>query len=92
MLSVRSLGGYVLVDDGLDGAVGDQLVERGVDGVEQGGVALVQADGVILVGILGVKDGEAGVVLDKLLSRSVVMTTQSTWPFMRAWTAVKPSS
>ena len=43
-------------------------LDRGVDAFQQSGVALVQADGVILVGILGVKDGEAGVVLDKLLS------------------------
>ena len=43
------LGGDVLVDDGLNGAVRDQLVQGGVDGLQQDGVALVHSGAVVLL-------------------------------------------
>ena len=58
---VTLFGGDVLVDDGLNGAVGGQLGQRLVDGVEQGGVVLVHADGVVLGDVLGVQNCQTGV-------------------------------
>ena len=70
--SVGSLCGNVLVNDALDGAVVDELLQSAVDGVQQSGVALGHADGVVLVGILGVQNGQTGVCLHILLCGDVV--------------------
>ena len=51
---MRLLRGNILVDDGLDGAVRLELGQRLVQGFLQRGVVLSHADGVILVGVLGV--------------------------------------
>src|SRR5699024_10935175 len=37
-VGLSAVGGDVLVDDGLDGAVIDELLQGGVDGVQQSGV------------------------------------------------------
>ena len=47
-------------------------VQSAVDGVQQSGVALGHADGVVLVGKLGVQDLQAGVGLHILLGGGVV--------------------
>ena len=69
---MRLLRGNILVDDGLDGAVRLELGQRLVQGFLQRGVVLSHADGVILVGVLGVQNGQTGVCLDVLLSRRFV--------------------
>ena len=66
------LAGDILVNDGLDGAVRLELGQCLVQGCLQRGVVLAQTDGVILVGIVGVQNGQTGVCLDVLLSRRFV--------------------
>ena len=58
-----SLLADVLVQDALHGAVGDELLQRAVDGLQQGGVVLGDGGGVILHGVFGVQDGEAGALV-----------------------------
>ena len=67
-----ALRGDVLLNDGLNGPVGGELGQRAVHGVHQSGVALGHADGVVLVGILGVQNDQAGVGGHELLGRGLV--------------------
>ena len=62
----------MLVHDGLQGAVVLQLLQSAVDGVQQLGVAFGNADGVIFLGVSGVKDLQAGVGRNELLGGGIV--------------------
>lgn len=62
----------ILVDDGLERAVGGQLGQRLVDLFQQVGVFLGDGDGVVLNGIFGVEDVQTLVGRDQRLCRLVV--------------------
>src|SRR5699024_7602857 len=68
----RLFCGDVLVDDALHRAVRLQLFQGAVDGIQQLGVALGHADGVLFIGVLGVQDLQTGVGGHELLGGSVV--------------------
>ena len=67
-----AFGGDVLVDDALDSAVLGELLKSVVDGVEQSGVALGNADGVVLLNPGGVEDAQALIGFYQALGRGVV--------------------
>ena len=62
----------ILVNDGLQGAVTLELLQSAVYLVEQLGVALLDSDRVILVSVSSVKDLEAAVCSNIVLSRLLV--------------------
>ena len=63
MLNGILLGGDVLLHDGGHGAVLGQLLQRAIDSLQQSGVVLVHADGVVLTGVLGVQNGQVDCVI-----------------------------
>lgn len=69
---VLLFGGDILIDDALDRSVGNQLLQRLVDRLGEGGVGLAGGDGVVLGDILGLQNLQSGVGLDEGLGRFVV--------------------
>ena len=82
MIPANSICLDVLVDDLLNGSVGDKLLESAVDLVDHFGVALGECHSVILGGVLGVEDAESFV--------SLSMMTASILSCLRAMIASAP--
>lgn len=72
MIPENSICLDVLVDDLLNGSVGDKLLESAVDLVDHFGVALGECHSVILGGVLGVEDAESFVSLYEFFCGLVV--------------------
>ena len=72
MIPANSICLDVLVDDLLNGSVGDKLLESAVDLVDHFGVALGECHSVILGGVLGVEDAESFVSLYEFFCGLVV--------------------
>ena len=71
-IQIEFLFADVLVNDGLQRAVGGHLGQRLVDLFQQVGVFLGDGDGVVLNGIFGVEDVQTLVGRDQRLCRVVV--------------------
>ena len=78
----------VLVDDGLERAVGGQFGQRLVDLLQQVGVFLGDGDGVVLNGIFSVEDVQTLVGRDQRLCRLVVEDDAVDLPVLQGFDGV----
>lgn len=86
-IQIEFLFADVLVNDGLQRAVGGQFGQRLVDLLQQVGVFLGDGNGIILNGIFGVEDVQAFVGRDQRLRRLIVENDAVNLPVLQASTA-----
>ena len=78
----------VFVDNSLYGAVVHEFLQCCVDRIQQGGVAFIHGDGIVLSNIFRFQDLQTRIGLYQFLAGALSTTTQSTCPFISACTAV----